>query len=317
MSRTIKKTEKRALGRGLNSLLGLDREESPRSRPKKIFPKKVVNKIPIKNKDLSPESGFVELSLSEIEPNPNQPRRVFKEQELKELTDSIQTQGLIQPIIVNKKTKDTGKYIIIAGERRWRASQRAGLKKIPVVIKDVDEKTTLEMALIENIQRHDLNPMEEAEAYSELLTKYKMTQAELATQIGKDRVTISNTIRLLKLSPKVRDMVSQGLLSLGHAKVLVSIENPLTQKKIADKVIGLNLSVRATENLLANKEKAESLEETPRESLIIKELSTELQRILGTKTQIKYSKGKGKIVIGFHNTNQFNQLVEKIRGMKS
>ena len=186
------------------------------------------------------------LKISQIEPNPNQPRKVFDIEKLQLLADSIQEHGIVQPIVVKKN--DNGFYTIIAGERRWRAARIAGLSDVPVVIKDYDEKTVAEVSLIENLQREDLNPIEEALGYSRLIEEFKMTQDEVSKKVGKSRSAVTNSLRLLNLAPNVKKLVEQLEISAGHARALLAIDDMDLQEKIAYQIIEKDLSVRQIEN---------------------------------------------------------------------
>ena len=250
-----------------------------------------------------------------INANKEQPRKIFNEEELESLAASIKEQGILQPITV-RKTADK-KYEIIAGERRWRAAQKAGLQEVPVLIKDVDDSKSLELALIENIQRENLNPVEEAEAYFHLIKKYKLTQQQLAEKIGKERATVANVLRLLNLSPEVRKMVASNEISLGQAKALMALADPKKQRALALKARDNQLSVRAVEKLVAkyreiNTEKVLSDEELLKDKSV-DNLKVEMQRALGTKVSIDYNQGKGKISISFYSDDELNQIVDKFR----
>ncbi|MCB0355959.1 MAG: ParB/RepB/Spo0J family partition protein, partial [Bdellovibrionales bacterium] len=255
-----------------------------------------------------------QVRTDRIVANKEQPRKIFIDEELESLTASIKEKGILQPITVRKLAED--KFEIIAGERRWRAAQRAGLQEVPVLLKDVDDSTSLELALIENIQREDLNPVEEAEAYFHLIKKYKMTQQQLAEKIGKERATVANVLRLLNLSPEVRKMVASCEISLGQAKALMALSDPKKQKSLAIKARDNQLSVRAVEKLVAKYR--DSKKEEPTEQDILKDksvetLRVELQRMLGTKVSIDYNTGKGKISIAFYSDEELNGIIDKIR----
>jgi len=321
---TTKKTLKKpALGRGLGSLLGEAAVSTTSTAAAEATPKMQAEKIP------ALRDGFIEtaapqvpdhariwkVAIEKIYPNVNQPRQVFDAEPLKELTDSIREKGILQPIVARKMPD--GGFEIIAGERRWRAAQQAGLHEVPVILKETDDQEAMELALIENIQRADLNPVEEAEAYAHLIKKYNMTQQRLAEKVGKDRVTIANTMRLLNLAPEVRVMVSRGELSMGQAKVLLSVEDPKLQRALANKVKNEKLSVRATEKLVLRAFKqastAAAFNDIDISGRLAKGLADELQKALGTKVVIDYQQGKGKISINFYSDEGLNQIVDKIR----
>ena len=252
------------------------------------------------------ENRIWHVAMYKIIPGLNQPRKFFDKSKLKELASSIKKQGVLQPITV-KKTGDL--FEILAGERRWRASQLAGLKTIPAIVKEVDERASLEMALIENIQRENLNPMEESTAYHHLLSKYKLTQEQIAERVGKDRVTVANMLRLLKLEPQLQKWISQGLLSLGHAKVLLSVKDTHRQKILARQVIEQQLSVRQLEECRAKpKTKKNGRKQSLAEKMTLK-IAEDLQKKLGTKVQIDHKKGgKGKMTIYYYSNEQLTAL---------
>ena len=257
------------------------------------------------------DRGFFYCPIESISPNPHQSRQNFSESELAELAQSIKEKGVIQPILVTK-IKDG--FQLIAGERRWRAAQKAGLDKIPAWIRDVSPAEALEIALIENIQRQDLNPIEEAAAYQELIQSFNFTQEALSARIGKNRSTVANFLRLLKLPDGVQRDLIDGRLSTGHARVLVSIDSPSIQKEIRDLVIQGSLSVRQTEALakrilIPKKPKAIRDEiDTYLESLV-----KDLQNFLGTKVAIKRKGKKGRIIIEFYSDEELGRLVERLR----
>ncbi|MCB0364237.1 MAG: ParB/RepB/Spo0J family partition protein [Bdellovibrionaceae bacterium] len=320
---TAKKTPKKtALGRGLGSLLGNSTpiEEEPLT---KLPPMKSETNSALKEGFIEspaqpkiPDTARVwKIAVDKIYPNVNQPRQVFDAEPLKELSASIREKGVLQPIVARKMPD--GGYEIIAGERRWRAAQQAGLHEVPVILKESDDQEAMELALIENIQRADLNPVEEAEAYAHLIKKYNLTQQKLAEQVGKDRVTIANTMRLLNLAPEVRVMVSKGEISMGQAKVLLSVDDPKVQRQLAKKVCNDKLSVRATEKLVLKRFKQpqgnNGVEEIDISGRLAKGLADELQKIMGTKVAIDYFGGKGKIAISFYSDDELNQMADKFR----
>lgn len=259
-------------------------------------------------------SGVKELKINEIEPNVYQPRKKFDDQKLIQLSDSIKEHGIVQPIIVRKEENI---YKIVAGERRWRAARLAGLNSVPVIIKDVSNKQVMEMALIENIQREDLNPIEEAEAYERLLNEYNMTQEELSKSIGKNRSTIANIIRLLALSKKVKESLIDGEITNGHARALLSIEDEQIQEKICKEIIKKSLNVRETENLVKriqisndDNKKVKSVDEN-----IIK-IEDDLKKIFGTKVKLFNKNKKGKIMIEYYSNEELDRLLEIFKKME-
>lgn len=258
---------------------------------------------------LIPERGdnIVNLDIERILPGKQQPRRVFHEDALKGLSASIRERGVLQPIIVSR-TGD-GTFNLIAGERRWRASILAGLKKIPALIKNVASKDALEIALIENIQREDLNPIETAEAFNRLQQDFHMTQEELAGKVGKERATVANYLRLLKLPDEIKDMLFNGSLSMGHARALLSIEGRLNQIEASRKIIKKGLSVREAE-LLAKKPSRQAKTAGARDPQI-KSLEEKLKQSLGTKVHlIQKNKKRGKIEIEYYSLDELDRLLE-------
>lgn len=253
-----------------------------------------------------------QIPIEKLFPNPNQPRQVFEKEPLEELANSIKEKGIIQPLLVRKSEDDT--FEIIAGERRWRAAQIAGLKEVPALLKQSEDQDALEIALIENIQRENLNPVEESEAYDYLMKKYNLTQQELAQKVGKDRATVANMLRILNLQPGVRQMVSRGEISLGQAKVLLSVSDGKAQEQLAEKAKNENLSVRALEKLVAKaKEPAQKEEPLDVRTKAALTLGEELQKLIGSKVQLDYDKGKGKIVIHFYSDQELNQIADTLR----
>ena len=324
-----RKKGKSRLGRGLNSLFGVEKESQSSKRVAKktgtkktssLQKKELLNKKAKTAKEvMSPwskvddEERIHKIFVEQLQPHRHQPRQIFDEATLEELTKSIKEKGIMQPIVAQKLADKN--FEIIAGERRWRAAQRAGLKHIPVILRQVDPQESLELALIENIQRDNLNAIEEAEAYNLLADKYKLTQSEIAQKVGKDRATITNTLRLLKLSKTVQDYVSKGQLSMGHARALITVEDKSLQKKLAKKCIDLTLSVRAAEKLVKNVlegKEPESLEGT-REQKAIQSLTEEIQKLSGAKAKISYKNGRGSIMLKFYSKDQFEGLIKNFR----
>lgn len=260
-----------------------------------------------------PHMRIWNLAIEKVNPNPNQPRQIFEKEPLQELADSIREKGVIQPILVRKS--DNGEFEIIAGERRWRAAQMAGLKEIPALIKDSEEQEVLELALIENIQRENLNAIEEAEAYEFLIRKYNLTQNDLAQKVGKDRATVANMLRILQLQPGVRQMVSRGEISLGQAKVLLSVSEAKLQQDLAMKAKNDSLSVRALEKLVAKAKAGEPVadEKLDARAKAAQSLGEELQKLIGSKVVLDYDKGKGRIVISFYSDSELNQIADTLR----
>lgn len=260
----------------------------------------------------------VELKISEVEPNKKQPRARFDEEKLNELADSISQHGVISPIIVIKL--DNGFYRIVAGERRWRASKIAGMKKIPAIVREFDDKTSTEVALIENLQRENLNPVEEARGYDELIKKFSLTQEEAAKKVGKSRPYIANSLRILNLHKKILDMLENGQLSVGHAKVLLSVENKSKQLELAKLILENSLTVRELEKILKRAEKQDEKpqnkeKEDLNKKLAYDEFEKKLQSALGTKVKILSGKRKGKIEIEYYSKEDLERIgkILKIR----
>lgn len=286
--------ERKALGTGLGVLFGGD--------------------------DLSDETGeLLTVPVSKIEPRIEQPREYFNEEALQNLADSIKRHGLIQPITVRKT--ETGFYQIIAGERRWRASKIAGITEVPVRIIDADNKTTAELALVENLQREDLNPIEEAKGYKSLIDEYGLTQEEIAESVGKSRPAITNSMRLLNLSESVLSLVEKGNLSAGHAKAIVSITDSDKQLAAANEIISKNLSVRKAEQLASKYLKDNETKENDNYSHssknvpidYAKEVSEELSKLLGRKVTLLEGKKTGKIELEFYSDDDRENLISKLK----
>lgn len=266
--------------------------------------------------DISTEidkKDIITIDLKNIYPNQDQPRRVFDEEKIKILSESIKNYGVLQPIVL--KPDDKGKYIIIAGERRYRASKLARKSDIPAVIKDIPMKDIMEIALIENLQREELNPIEEALAYRSLIKNYEVTQEEISEAVGKSRPHITNTLRLLNLPQKIMDMIDQGQITAGHGKALLRVNDENLQLELANKVIAEELSVRATE-ALAKKICEDNIKEVPKKSkekdVFIVDVEEKLRNIFGTKVNISKGKKKGKIEIEYYNEDDLNNIVSML-----
>jgi ParB family chromosome partitioning protein len=287
--------EKRpALGRGLSALI----PEAPVETPP-----------PAVAAAAAPRGVPLDVDLDRIVPNPRQPRLQMEQGPLEELAQSIRANGIIQPILVRRSGDH---YEIIAGERRWRAAQIAGLLRAPVIVRDIGDQQLLQVALIENIQREDLNPIDEATAYRRLLDECAMTQEALAEAVGKDRASIANHLRLLRLPPEVQRQVSAGALSMGHARALVAIENLVTLKKAADDVVARALSVRETEALVRRLNAPPSVTVAAAKDVHTREAEDVLKLALGTRVRI-VRKGKGgKVEIDFVSEDELNRIYEYI-----
>ncbi|MFA6865939.1 MAG: ParB/RepB/Spo0J family partition protein [Clostridia bacterium] len=274
-----------------------------------------VEDVRIPNED----DNILNVNISKIFPNPNQPRKTFKEDALKELSDSIKEHGIIQPLIVRK---DDNKYIIIAGERRYRAAVMASLKQVPVIVRDVDEKQTKEISLIENLQREDLNAIEEGEAMRELMISYHLTQEEIATRLGKARPSIANTLRLLNLTKDVQQLVRNGLISAGHARSLVAISNPVQQIEMGVRAVNEGWSVRELEKRVKYYLKPElapkklSKEKKDKLTLEMREFVDDLTKVFETKIRLIGNESKGRISIDYYSKDDLQRIYEVIQSVK-
>ncbi len=292
----------KGLGRGLGSLLGILDENEEELKP--------TNKESETKKDIAGEE-VVELDMGLIDVNPDQPRKNFDPTALNELATSIKLHGVIQPILV---TPRNNRYMIVAGERRFRASKLAEKKTIRAIIKDLDEGQVKEIALLENIQRQDLNPIETARALKELGETYGWTQEALADRLGKSRSVVANTLRLLNLCPEVIDLIEKGKLSAGHARSLVVVTNPEVQLKLANQVINNKLTVRDMENAVKEVDKASRkvVKVKPQLSMEMKEFVDIMEHKFSTKINIKGNDHKGKIVINYYNQDDLNRIYDII-----
>lgn len=285
-------TEKRpALGRGLSALI----PDSPRPQPVAV--------------ERDPERP-TQIDLDLLVPNPRQPRTHIDEARLEELAQSIRANGVIQPLLVRRVD---GRYEIVAGERRWRAAQRAGLLKVPIVVREVADDHLLQIALIENIQRDDLNPIEEAQAYRRLIDDHHLSQEELAAAVGKDRATIANYLRLLRLSAEIRSEISAGTLSMGHARALVSLPEDVAQRRVAREVVARGLSVRETEALVRRETRPPTPPPPPRKvDPNTRAAEEQLKLALGTAVRIVRKGPGGRIEIDFVNEEELQRLYETL-----
>jgi ParB family chromosome partitioning protein len=296
------------LGRGLGELF----QKTDPSRPDDAVSRAIDTAIGwnAASAKIGDGSWFQEVPVDAIEPNPDQPRQVFDDEALDELSESIKEVGLLQPIVVRQKGKG---YELIMGERRWRAHQRAGLKRIPAIIRATDDNQMLSDALIENLHRVQLNPLEEAAAYAQLLEEFGITQDELANRVHKSRPHISNTMRLLKLSPAVQRRVASGVLSAGHARALLMIEDTAAQDRMAQRIVSEGLSVRATEELVALGETG--AEPTPRRTRTKEadpealSAATRLTDILDTRVSVTRGRNHGRIVIEFADAEDMDRIL--------
>ncbi len=254
------------------------------------------------------------IDVNKIEPNKNQPRVTFNEDKLIELAESIKVHGVVEPLLVTKKD---GYYKIIAGERRWRAAKKIGLKKVPVIVRDYTDQEIMEIALIENIQREDLNPIEEAMAYQNLIEEYNLKQDELAERVAKSRTTITNSMRLLKLDKRVQDMLVDERISSGHARALLAIKDMDKQYEFALKVFDEKLSVREVEKLIKSLDKPEKKKKKPKElsnDFVYREFEEKLKQIMGTKVSINRKDEKsGKIEIEYYSNEDFERITDILK----
>ncbi len=309
------------LGKGLGAIFGDEVMESAAEEQEIKNHQKQEAAEAAAKKDEVPDSETGKemfLKLSSIEPNRNQPRNEFKEDSLLELAESMKEYGVLQPLLVQKKGDF---YEIIAGERRWRAAKLAGLKEVPVVIREYTKQQSMEIALIENVQREDLNPIEEAKAYQRLMQEFSLKQEEIAARVAKNRVTITNSMRLLKLDERVQDMLIQNQITGGHARALLSVEDPELQFQLADKIVAESLSVREVEKLVKSlskkKEPKEKKEEDVSLSLIFRELEDRMKSAMGTKVSInRKDKNKGRVEIEYYSEAELERIVELIESIR-
>lgn len=340
------KPKKSGLGRGLGSLLGgavdQDNEVTTQSKPTQQTTQKptaaalsqntappvpavATTPAPIIEKPqvvaIPEEQQIWNIAIDRLIPNERQPRQIFETEALKELAASIKEQGILQPITARRLSER--QFEIIAGERRWRAAQLAGLHEVPVILKKVSNQSSLELAIIENIQRANLNPMEEAEAFELLMTEYSLTQQQVADKLGKDRSSVANTLRFLSLPPELKLAMQKNELSAGHAKVLLALPDMVNQIRVGKQVIAENLSVRATEKLVAKaKTEQRTGSDTAAKSAgapsavsqrLVESLASELQKLIGTKVAIDYADSKGRLSINFYSDDQLTSIVERLR----
>jgi ParB family chromosome partitioning protein len=262
--------------------------------------------------------GLFLVGIEEVHPGPHQPRKTFDDERLDELAESIRTQGIIQPLVVRRSPSGSG-FELIAGERRWRAAQRAGLHEVPVVVREVAERQAFEMALVENLQRADLNPIEEAEGYQRLFTEFGYTQEALADRVGKDRSTVANALRLLRLPPGVRELVVGGRLAMGHARALLGLDSDAAIDRLARQTVARDLSVRQVEALV-RRERQDAAEAKPAPepapvSAVARDLAQRLERTLGTRVKVVQSDPtRGHLEIQYHSLDQLDGILDKILG---
>lgn len=302
MSEAVK--SKPRLGRGLSSLISVSHlpvEAEVGSPPTEASPSALV-----KTSDGNP----LMISTERIRPNPHQPRKTFNEASIAELTVSLKSSGIIQPLVVRKSGEG---YELIAGQRRWEAAKRAGLAEVPAIIRDVDSYTQAQMALVENIQREDLNPIERAQGYRALMEQLGLTQAELAARMGEDRSSIANFLRLLELPENVRGMVRDGRLSLGHAKIIAGVSDIIEQQRLAEMVVSQELTVRNLERVIQDRPTVMTERKASSLSPHLMDLEKSLSRQLGMRVQVRSgSKGRGRLVLHYSSLDQFDELLQKL-----
>ena len=307
---------KKGLGKGLGAIFGEDvvKENKEETEKKAKAEAKAAEEMDEKGRILM-------LKLDLVQPNKEQPRKTFDEEKINELAESIKNYGVLQPLLVQKNDSF---YEIIAGERRWRAAKAAGLKEVPAVLKEYSKQEAMEISLIENVQRADLNPIEEALAYQRLVTEFKLTQEEIAARVSKNRATITNSMRLLKLDGQIQEMLIQNLISSGHARALLSLEDKGLQLKAAKMILDESLSVRETERLVKRLAKeAENGEEKKDKNkdealaLIYQSLEERMKSVMGTKVSIhNKDKNKGRIEIEYYSEAELERIVEMIESIR-
>jgi len=302
---------KPALGRGLGALLG----GSPIAKP--AGPAPGSTPLTEAGGETDARESIQRVALARIRPCPFQPRKDFPAETLQELANSIREQGIVQPLIVRERN---GHLELIAGERRWRAAQLVGLAEVPVILREADDRAVLELALIENLQRENLNPIEEAQGYAQLLEQFELTQEVVATKVGKSRAAVANALRLLRLAPDIQGHVRAGTLSAGHAKAILGLEKPAEQKVVAEKIVRESLNVRQTERLIARMQTAdatgggggrtEPAGSANTRDLHLTRLEDQLRERLGTKIHLRYAQGKGALEIAFFSDAELERILE-------
>lgn len=291
---------KKGLGRGLDALFGVYKDDGYEN---------ITKKVPEPQAKVAVSGGVSEIAIDKVKPNPNQPRKNFDEEALNELAASIKLHGIVQPIVVNDM--GDGSYMIIAGERRWRAANICGLKTVPAVVRKYTDKQVKEISIIENLQREDLNPVEAAKAIKELMDEYGLTQETVADRIGKSRSSVANTLRLLTLYPDVLKLVEEGKLSAGHARCLVVIEDKNQQIKLAQLVVNKSISVRELEKAVKNLENPQRRHIImPEQSLELKELIIQMQKTFATKVSAVGNDNKGRIYIDYYTRDDLDRIAE-------
>ncbi|HLZ53685.1 MAG TPA: ParB/RepB/Spo0J family partition protein [Verrucomicrobiae bacterium] len=301
-----------ALGRGLGALLGgspVLTQPAPAPGVQSPAPTPVPAPAP------DTRERVQRVALDRLRPCPLQPRKTFSEESLRELADSIREQGIVQPLIVRDRD---GYFELIAGERRWRAAQLLQLPEVPVIVRQADDRAVLELALIENLQRENLNAIEEAHGYAQLAEQFQLTQEEISGKVGKSRAVVANALRLLKLPPPVQDFIRDGRLSVGHAKVILGLASERDQKLVAERVIKEGLNVRQTEGLLARLQKRSSRQTAPKPETVaapagdphVADLEDRLREVFATRVQLHYAEGKGSVEISFFSDKELERILQ-------
>jgi ParB family chromosome partitioning protein len=299
---------KPALGRGLGALLG----DSPIAKPPGPAP--ISTTVPETAPATDPRERVQRVALDRIQPCPFQPRKDFSPETLRELADSIKEQGIVQPLIVRERA---GHLELIAGERRWRAAQLLGLKEVPVILREADDRAVLELALIENLQRENLNAIEEAQGYSQLIDQFQLKQEEVATKVGKSRAVVANALRLLKLPPSIQASIREGRLSVGHAKVILGLATETQQRLAFERIVKEGLNVRQTEGLVARLQAREAGTATRNEPITaqnrdahLTDLENQLRERLGTKVHLRYAHGRGALEVAFFSDAELERILQ-------
>src|SRR6185369_6295858 len=295
---------KPALGRGLGALLG--------GNPIRPATPATPSPAPAAAPALNPHERVQRVPLNRIRPSAVQPRKQFSDDSLRELADSIREQGIVQPLIVRERD---GFFELIAGERRWRAAQLLNLADVPIITREADDRSVLELALIENLQRENLNPIEEAQGYAQLAEQFNLTQEEISAKVGKSRAVVANATRLLKLSSAIQNYVRDGRLSVGHAKVILGIAEEKDQKTAAERVIKEGLNVRQTEGLIAKLLKRKKIVHPETVAPLsgdphVASLEAKLRDVFATKVQVKYAQGKGSVEIAFYSDAELERILQ-------
>lgn len=307
---------KKGLGKGLGAIFGEDVVKENKEETEKKAKAKAEAKAA---EEMDEKGRILMLKLDLVQPNKEQPRKTFDEEKINELAESIKNYGVLQPLLVQKNDSF---YEIIAGERRWRAAKAAGLKEVPAVLKEYSKQEAMEISLIENVQRADLNPIEEALGYKQLIDEFGLTQEEIAVRVAKSRTAITNTMRLLKLDEQIQNMLVQGVITSGHARALLSLEDIQMQLKAAKEILDKKLSVRETERLVkrlqkeASGEKKEEKKKNETLALIYQDLEDRMKSVMGTKVSIhNKDKNKGRIEIEYYSEAELERIVEMIESI--